>query len=78
MDLNACIKTKIIKSVKENTGVNIGDLQFGQDLGSVTLGLVIKQKVMMMHCFHQNTSAHISKVILNKNEKISKRLEEDI
>lgn len=44
MDLNACIKTEIIKSVEENTGVNIDDLQFGQDLISVTLGVSDKRK----------------------------------
>lgn len=39
-----CIKTEIIKSVEENTGVNIGDLQFGQDLVSVTVGVSDKRK----------------------------------
>lgn len=39
-----CIKIEIIKSVEENTGVNIGDLQFGQDLVSVTVGVSDKRK----------------------------------
>lgn len=49
---NLFIRAKITKSLEENMGVNLCDVQLHQDFIIITLGVCDKLAFMMIHCFH--------------------------